>query len=101
MVEGESHGSEEREGNVEKGEEGVKDLEKGEVGLQEKVVESNNINQNDFHLSRLQRLNPSNPLRIVLNSSTRVATPSPSQFSQASHHRSTPTPQVSYFIRLN
>ncbi|KAK7853274.1 hypothetical protein CFP56_036380 [Quercus suber] len=30
-------------------------------------------------LSRMQRLNPSNPLRIVINSATRVPTASPSQ----------------------
>ncbi|KAH7527983.1 protein PNS1 [Ziziphus jujuba] len=122
VVERESDENEEREENVEKEEEEeeedeeVKDLEKGEVGIDEKVFESNNINnmnnhiinnnntnhnQSDVQLSRLQRLNPSNPLRIVLNASTRVATPSPSQFSQASTvPRSTPTPQQS-LITLN
>ena len=109
MVEGESVGSEEREKNVEKEEQKVKDLEKGEVGFEEKVVESDN-NLDEFQVSRFQRLNVSNPLRIALNASTRVATPSPSQFSQprytpspsqfsqASQPRSTPTPQVSFFL---
>ncbi|GMN53661.1 hypothetical protein TIFTF001_022793 [Ficus carica] len=96
-----------REGNVkrEEEEEEVKDVEKGEVGLEEKVVEKKNIDNNNneeqeqegFNMSMLQRLNPTNPLRIVINSDgTRLATPSPSQFSQRSQRsqpRSTPTPQ--------
>ncbi|KAF2319652.1 hypothetical protein GH714_017849 [Hevea brasiliensis] len=56
-------------------------------------MESDNFNDEDqrnFHVSMLRRLNPSNPLRIVINSSTRVASPSPSQTSLP---RSTPTPQ--------
>ncbi|KDP43586.1 hypothetical protein JCGZ_16873 [Jatropha curcas] len=87
---------EEEEGDERKeGIEGERDLEKGEMGFKEKVIESNVINDQDqgnFHMSMLQRLNPSNPLRIVINSSSRVATPSPSQ---APLPRSTPTPQPS------
>ncbi|EEF44562.1 protein PNS1 [Ricinus communis] len=88
-----------------------RDLEKGEeLGIKEKVIEDkNNVNnnnnsnnnnngdhendqRNNLHVSMLQRLNPSNPLRIVINNSTRVASPSPSQTSLP---RSTPNPQPS------
>ncbi|XP_027342392.1 protein PNS1 isoform X1 [Abrus precatorius] len=67
-----------------------------ELGLEENndVNSSSNRNSNDhedFNLSRFNRLNPTNPLRIVINSSTRVATPSPAQ-PQRSHTRSTPPP---------
>nr|POE81546.1 protein pns1 [Quercus suber] len=72
-----SDGGEVKEENEEKEEEEMKDVEKGEVGFQERVVESNNYGE--FHLSRMQSLNPSNPLRIVINSATRVPTASPSQ----------------------
>ncbi|XP_040994890.1 protein PNS1 [Juglans microcarpa x Juglans regia] len=92
----ETGGVEAREENDKKEEEEVKDVEKGEVGFQEELVGSNN--HGDFHLSRVQRLNPTNPLRIVINSATRVGTPSPSQLSQPSQpaqSRSTPTPQPS------
>lgn len=83
--------SEVREENEEKEEEEVKDVEKGELGLQEHVVESNN-NYGDFQLSRMQRLNPSNPLRIAINSNTRVPTFSPSQRSHPSHPPHPPHP---------
>ncbi|KAF5469761.1 hypothetical protein F2P56_010325 [Juglans regia] len=92
----ETGGVEAREENDKKEEEEVKDVEKGEVGFQEELVGSNN--HGDFHFSRVQRLNPTNPLRIVINSGTRVGTPSPSQLSQPSQpaqSRSTPTPQPS------
>lgn len=83
---------EEEEGNGRKERmEGERDVEKGEMGVEEKVMESKNVeDQRNFHVSMLQRLNPSNPLRIVINSNTRVASPSPSQTSLP---RSTPTPQ--------
>ncbi|KAL5543621.1 hypothetical protein UlMin_007405 [Ulmus minor] len=77
---------EEEEEEEEEG--GVKDVEKKEEGLEEHVVESRN--PEDFQVSMMQRLNPSNPLRIVMNSGTRVATPSPPQFSH-------PFPQPSQF----
>lgn len=118
MEEKESDGGKERDENEKKEEEEVKDVEKGEVGFQEQVIGSDG--HGDFHVSRMQRLNPSNPLRIVINSATRVGTPSPPQPvrparpahpSQPAHpahpapvHRAqprstptqTPTPQVSY-----
>lgn len=84
------------EGNEGKEEpKGERYVEKGEISFKQKVMESNNVNDEDqrnYHESMLQRLNPSNPLRIVINSSTRVATASPSQTSLP---LSAPTPQVS------
>ncbi|KAK3223853.1 hypothetical protein Dsin_010878 [Dipteronia sinensis] len=91
------------------------DLERGEVGVEEKVVESNkNVEDDDdvhhpqqqkmdreFQEPMMHRLNPTNPLRIVINGGTRVAaprmaTPSPSQASQPrSTPAPTPTPQQS------
>ncbi|GAV75412.1 Choline_transpo domain-containing protein [Cephalotus follicularis] len=80
-------------------EEEVRDIEKGKVGVGEKVVQERNTNdelEGDFHVSMLQRLNPTNPLRIVINGSTRAAAPSPSQaYAPSSQPRSTPTPQQS------
>lgn len=109
MVERESDAGELKEENEreEEEEEEEKDVEKGELGFEEKVIEINN--QRNFQLSKMQRLNPTNPLRIVLNGGTRVATP-PSHFSQPpppphpsnfAQPRSTPTPQVSSSFRLN
>uniref|UniRef100_A0A2P2JU92 Choline transporter-like protein n=2 Tax=Rhizophora mucronata TaxID=61149 RepID=A0A2P2JU92_RHIMU len=86
-----------------------RDLEKGEVGAtnnnnncdKEKVLErninvKNDEDQRDFRVSMLQRLNPTNPLRIVVNANAnanaRVTTPSPAQTSLP---RSTPTLQPS------
>ena len=87
----------------------VNDLEKGEAVFGEKVIQSNDNNgdnHNDLgesHMSRFNRLNPTNPLRLVINTGTRVGTPAtapapaPSQHSQP---RSTPAPrQVSFFRR--
>ncbi|XP_040992847.1 protein PNS1-like [Juglans microcarpa x Juglans regia] len=94
----------------EEDEEEVKDVEKGDVGSQEELVGSNN--HEEFHLSRMQRLNPTNPLRLVINNATRVGTPSPSQPThpaqpaqpsqpaQPAQPRSTPTPQLSV-VTLN
>ncbi|CAK7330938.1 unnamed protein product [Dovyalis caffra] len=55
---------------------------------------NNDLNNHleDSHVAMMQRLNPSNPLRIVINGSSRMASPSPSQTSLP---RSTPTPQPS------
>ena len=121
MEERESGEGEERDETGKKEEQEVKDVEKGEVGFQEEVVGSHG--QGDFHVSRMQRLNPSNPLRIVINSATRVGSPSPPQPARPARpapparparpappahpaHRAqprstptpiqTPTPQVSY-----
>ncbi|KAJ6964603.1 hypothetical protein NC652_002755 [Populus alba x Populus x berolinensis] len=87
------------EGNEREKEE--KDVEKGQVlGAKEKVIDNSNIGVNndlpnqlgDSHVAMMQRLNPTNPLRIVINGSSRMPTPSPSQTSLP---RSTPTPQPS------
>jgi len=81
------------------------DLEKGEVGVEEeRKVQSNDVvdDHEESHLSGFHRLNPTNPLRIVINSATRVATPSPAQSQHPhTHTRSTPTPlQVLFFFFL-
>ncbi|KAI4384657.1 hypothetical protein MLD38_002779 [Melastoma candidum] len=98
----------------EKEEEGLhlrlKDVEKGEVGFPGEVAGGGaSINSTEYRTAMLQRLNPSNPLRIVINGGTRVAasaaatrsvpTPSPPQ-SNVSVPRSTPTPQTSV-VTLN
>ncbi|XP_011008259.1 PREDICTED: CTL-like protein DDB_G0274487 [Populus euphratica] len=107
VVEREGEGREEKEEEDEGEEEGnerkeeEKDVEKGqELGVKEKVIDSSNAgvhndlpNQlGDSHVAMMQRLNPTNPLRIVVNGSSRMPTPSPSQTSLP---RSTPTPQPS------
>ena len=91
-----------------KKEEGLRDLEKGEVGKNE-VVDDDDDDDDDedvenvahghghhddhegFNVSRFHRLNPTNPLRIVMNSNTRVAKPPPPKKSQRSH---TPTRSI-------
>lgn len=81
----------------------MEDLEKGEkVGvLPEQVMErdiKNTNNQGDLHVSMLHKLNPTNPLRIILNGGARVATPSlqPSSGGPSGHqhhqHRQSPVP---------
>jgi hypothetical protein len=100
--EGEEEDKGEEEGNERKEEE--KDVEKGQVlGVKEKVIDNSNIGVNndlpnrlgDSHVAMMQRLNPTNPLRNVINGSSRMPTPSPSQTSLP---RSTPTPQVSFLL---
>jgi hypothetical protein len=95
-----------------KKEERVRDLEKGEVRSNDVVDDDDDDDvenvahghghghghggdHEEFNISRFHRLNPTNPLRIVINSSTRVAKPSPPTQSQRSHThtRSIPTPQ--------
>nr|CAN61151.1 hypothetical protein VITISV_013772 [Vitis vinifera] len=66
-----------------------KDLEKGEEGFEEQVGRGTPQPQGDFHVSMLQRLNPSNPLRVAIPGVTRATTPSPAQ----PRSTSTPTPQ--------
>ena len=99
MVERESERREEEEkeeeGNERKEEGG--DVDKGEVlGVQEKVIDSSNFDVNNqfggSHVAMMQRLNPTNPLRIVIGGSSRMPTPSPSQTSLP---RSAPIRQVS------
>ncbi|XP_057457629.1 protein PNS1 isoform X2 [Lotus japonicus] len=88
----------EEEVGARKEEEGVRDLEKGEEmgvgGESNDGVAHNHNDHEEFNLSRFNRLNPTNPLRIVINSSTRAATPSPAAAaqSQRSHPRSIPIP---------
>ncbi|OMO69724.1 Choline transporter-like protein [Corchorus capsularis] len=105
---------EEDEEEREEGEEEEKfDLEKGQAGsvVQEKGLGRIEDQRDHLHMSMLQTLNPTNPLRIVINGGTRVATPSPSHSSlfqtpphphphppppaPRSQPRSTPTPQLS------
>ncbi|KAF7836085.1 protein PNS1 isoform X1 [Senna tora] len=93
----------------------AKDLEKG---LEEKVIEVNSeegieknrdISNNDddregFQFSKFERLNPTNPLRIVINGgANRVSNPipSPSEESLPSHPRSTPILQQQQSVTLN
>lgn len=97
----ESDGGQLKEENEKQTEE-VKDVEKGEVGSEERGIESSKSGK--FQFTSLQRLNPTNPLRNVLNGGTRVATPSTSHFpepphpSQLAQPQSIPTPQVSSFL---
>lgn len=102
-------GNEEEKGGVEEeerrnemgGEEELKDLEKGEVKIDQESVQIHP--PTEFHMSRMQRLSTTNPLRLVINNATRVASPSPSQLpprpspsplQQQPQPRSIPTPQV-------
>ncbi|GMI75782.1 hypothetical protein like AT5G13760 [Hibiscus trionum] len=104
VLEGESE-EERREEKKEEKEDGKGvDLEEGQVGafVEDRGLERNEDQRDHFHVSMLQTLNPTNPLRIVINGGTRVATPSPSQSSRfqtppppRSQPRSTPTPQPS------
>ncbi|XP_052108366.1 protein PNS1 [Arachis duranensis] len=84
----------------------IEDLEKGEVGFEERVIHhenevnnqqrDNNNHEEEFQLQMFHRLNPTNPLRIVINSNTRVAAPSPpSHQSQRSHPPPPPPPSRS------
>lgn len=91
----------------EKKEEKTMDLEER---LQEKVIQMNSNgtgseNHNDHHeeilLSRFQTLNPTNPLRIVINGATnRASNPPPAQ-SQRPQPRSVPVPQERRPVTLN
>ncbi|GMH19010.1 hypothetical protein Nepgr_020851 [Nepenthes gracilis] len=83
----------------EREETGAKDMEKDEMGFQEQVIHPDR--QADSRLSMLQRLNPSNPLRIVINGGSRVTTPPPPPPPQSQpRFTQTPTPQQS-MISLN
>ncbi|XP_054814875.1 protein PNS1 [Prosopis cineraria] len=68
-------------GNKEEKEEEAKDLEKGKVDFEERDIQTNYNNvenrhaHEEFQHSMFHRLNPTNPLRIVINSNTRVASP--------------------------
>lgn len=64
----------------------MKDLEKGEMGFQEQ-----NYPPGELLMSRNQRLSATNPLRLVIDTNTRVvATPSPAHHP---HHHPQPQPQ--------
>lgn len=101
-----------KKGNQRESVGGLKDLEKGEMGggfqEQETVQNYPPPTAGEMQMSRNQRLSATNPLRLVINSNTRVASPSiphPSHQHQHLHPhrpspspsvpRSTPTPQVS------
>ncbi|GAB4832514.1 hypothetical protein Ancab_006535 [Ancistrocladus abbreviatus] len=90
-------GREERKEEEERHEVEAKDMEKGDVGFQEQIVQRDP--SKDFQVSMLQRLNPSNPLRIVINGGSRVTTPTIPPQSQP-RYTETPTPQESV-ISLN
>ncbi|XWS35547.1 hypothetical protein CRYUN_Cryun20dG0006400 [Craigia yunnanensis] len=102
-AEEEEEGEEEELDQEREGEEEKLDLEKGRGGaiVEEKALERIDDQRDHFHVSMLQRLNPTNPLRIVINGGTREATPSISHSSRfqppppRSQPRSTPTPQQS------
>lgn len=93
----------ERKEEEEEEEQEVKHVEKVEVGFEQQVVgDSNNVIDNqsherDVHLSMLQRLNPTNPLRIAINARTRTATPPPSRFAHAHNIRVGATPSPPQF----
>lgn len=89
----EARGEEEKDKRKEEIE--VKDIEKGEIGAEESQQ------TREFHMARMQRLSATNPLRIVVENATRVASaspvqPHPSRPSPApSQSRSAPTQQPS------
>ncbi|KAL2491632.1 Plasma-membrane choline transporter family protein [Abeliophyllum distichum] len=93
----ESVGEEELEEEKGKKENELKDLEKGEMNIQESAVQ--NQPPREVHMSRMQRLSNTNPLRLVMNNATRVASPSsqlprPSaSHSQAPRHSPPPLQQ--------
>ncbi|CAH1440519.1 unnamed protein product [Lactuca virosa] len=62
-----------------------KDLEKGEVGFEE-----HQHPPRDVHMSRMQRLSATNPLRLVIDNATRVP---PTRGPTAAHHHPPPPPQ--------
>ncbi|KAK4803340.1 hypothetical protein SAY86_001543 [Trapa natans] len=76
----------------------TRDVEMGETRYLEEAAQAPpRLTQTDYHVSMLQRLNPTNPLRIAINGRTRVTTPSPApapaQTQRSVAPRSTPTPQ--------
>ncbi|GAB4828054.1 hypothetical protein Ancab_034968 [Ancistrocladus abbreviatus] len=91
-------GKEGREEEEERDEVGAKRTEKGEVGLQEELIQPHA--SKGFQVSRLQRLNPSNPLRIVINGGSRVTTP-PIPLQSQPPFTQTPAPQQQSVISLN
>ncbi|XP_057807786.1 protein PNS1 [Salvia miltiorrhiza] len=55
----------------------LKDLEMGEANVERESVQTHPPNA--FHMSRMQRLSATNPLRLVMDNATRVASPSPAR----------------------
>ncbi|CAI9102962.1 OLC1v1001367C4 [Oldenlandia corymbosa var. corymbosa] len=82
----------------EKEEEKVKDIEKGEVGVENQQEETGG--GGGLHFARMQRLSATNPLRLVVENATRVASSSSPVHSQTHHHhpppRATPSPANSF-----
>lgn len=80
-------------GGEEKEKEKMKDIEKGEAGVEELGGRNQQQQQQtgEFHVARMQRLSATNPLRLVVENATRVASPSPAH-SQTHHHNPRPTP---------
>ncbi|CAN4110288.1 unnamed protein product [Withania somnifera] len=96
-------------------EEENRDVEKGEMDSQQRGFQTQRpppypqqpppAYGDNFHLSRMQRLSATNPLRLVMNAGTRVASPSPYKappqppprhlrrsFLNPFHHRPSPAP---------
>ncbi|KAK4379728.1 hypothetical protein RND71_001590 [Anisodus tanguticus] len=77
-----------------------RDVEKGEMDSQQRGFHSQppppGSGSENFHMSRMQRLSATNPLRLVMNAGTRVASPSPYHAPAPPppqhQHRSFPTP---------
>lgn len=80
-----------------------RDVEKGDMDSQQRGFQGQpppppppaEIGGENFHMSRMQRLSATNPLRLVMNAGTRVASPSPYNApapSQHRQHRSFPNP---------
>lgn len=80
-------------GGEEKEREKMKDIEIGEAGVEELGGGNQQQQQQtgEFHVARMQRLSATNPLRLVVENATRVASPSPAR-SQTHHHNPRPTP---------
>lgn len=90
MLQGGNEEAEREERENGKGGEGLKDLEKGEVNIHKESVQT--YPPKEFHMSRVQRLSATNPLRLVIDNATRVASPSPAQTQPQPHPRSVPPP---------
>ncbi|XP_061997446.1 protein PNS1 isoform X2 [Rosa rugosa] len=93
---------EEEEEEEERRELEVRDVEKVEVlGFeQQSNINHDRSSQGDVHVSMLQRLNPTNPLRIAINTKTRsAAPPPPHRYQQPQNVRvgTTPSPSLSDF----
>lgn len=69
-----------------------RDVEKGEMDSQQRGFQGQPppaaaTGGEDFYMSRMQRLSATNPLRLVMNAGTRVASPSPYHAPPPAHHR--------------